>query len=279
MAEVEVGAVAPETPVAAPQATPAPDSPVDQVSAPEGEKPEQPEKTYSQKEYEEAISKRLAKESRRLERVARAEAEAAFYKRQFEERAAAQQPKQPQGEDPEPREEDFAGKPYRDFLKAQSRWEARQEMKAERDRQSQQAQQGQQTQRAQQNAQYIHEKLLAKGLEKYPDFESRVLAEGVPISPAMVAVAAKLDNGYDVLYHLVNDEAELGRIGRLSDIEQAWELRDFSTKLKAPAKPTQTPPPIVPNASKTTTEKRLQDANVDEFFAIRKRQIAAKRGR
>lgn len=277
MAEGEVGAVAPvETPVAAPEATPLPDTTADQVET----KPEQPERTFTQKELDEIVQKRLSRESKRVRseeaRIARAEAEANHLREQL---AAKSKPDQPQGEDAEPREEDFAGKPYRDFVRAQARWEIRQELKADRERQSQQGRETQQTQRVQQQVQYVQERLMAKGLEKYPDFEDKVLADDVPISPAMVAVAAKLDNGYDVLYHLANNEAEMTRISRLSDIEQSWELRDFSTKLKASPKPTQTPPPIVPNAAKATVEKRLQDANVDEFFAIRKKQIAAKRGR
>jgi DNA-directed RNA polymerase subunit omega len=63
MAEVDAGAVAPvvtETPVAAPEATPAPETTaVEGEAPPDGEKPEAaPERTFTQKEVNEIAAKR-----------------------------------------------------------------------------------------------------------------------------------------------------------------------------------------------------------------------------
>ena len=65
------------------------------------------------------------------------------------------------------------------------------------------------------------------------------------------------------------------RAGSAEDLRKEGQL---VTKVTAPPKPTNTPPPIVPNSNNASVEQRLEDAAYDDFVKIRRRQIAAKRG-
>ena len=73
--------------------------------------------------------------------------------------------------------------------------------------------------------------------------------------------------------------AEAQRIAKLSPTRQIVELNAIRSKLTAPPTPTKVPAPIVPNSSTASVEKRLEDADYDDFVKIRRKQIAARNGR
>lgn len=255
MADVEVGAVAPVEPVA--PATPAPEVPADQESAApqEGEQQEKPEKTYTESEHRKALQERLGREQRRLERVARAEAERDLYRKQLEELQRPQRTDQPAGE---PRPEDFQGKTYEEFTKAQIAYALQQE-RAKWERESQEQQQHRQALEA---AKAARER-LKPAESKYPDFKEVALADEVPITQPMAAFIATRDTGGDVAYYLGSNLDEAHRISRLSPVDQVLALRDLETKLSAAPTPTKTPPPIVPNAGKVTSKKDTFELSVN----------------
>lgn len=273
MAEGEVGAVAPVVPPVAAEATPEQVSTAEPVSTPEGEQPEKPERTFTQKELDEIVSKRLAKESRRAERLAEERVRREHAERELERLRAEQQPKAQGEPDPKNYGEDWQ-RYYRDL----ARWEAKQLLEEERKGyQEQTAQQRQQQEMAEQ-AQYVQKTIISKGREKYEDFDEVTTSEGVAITHPMLAAATKLKNGPDVLYYLGQNPAESQRIAGLSGVEQAWELKDLGAKLATPAT-TRTPPPIVPNGSKTTVDKDPSKMTDKEFAEWRRRQIAQRGNR
>lgn len=278
MAEGEAGAVAPiaETPVAAPAATPVPESTAEQVESPEGQQPEAaPEKTLTQSEVNKLIAKEKAQAEKRALKIARAEAERDLYKRQLEERTAQPAREQPQGR---PRQEDFAGRPWDDYLDAVADWKFEQRMAKERETSQQKTTEQRQQRQAEENARYVHENIIAKGQAKYAEEFDRVFeVEG--ITEPMVASAADLPNGADVLFHLSTDDAERLRIAALRPAQQAFALKDLSAKLAAPPKPTQTPAPIRPTGGPASPVKSLSDligGSQEDFEKRRKAHLARK---
>lgn len=279
MAEVTPGAAAPaaDPSVATTTATPAPDTtavPGAQETTPEP--PAQEEKLLPQSEVDRIVQREKAKEARRTEkltteRVRRemAEQETARLREQIAGKPAGNEPKG------KPKASDYQNP--EDYLDALADFKIEQRETQRREQSQRHADTTDAREREQQRAQFLHEKIIGPGREKYEDFDEVVLAEGVPINDAMVAAASKLENGIDVLHQLASNRAELARIARLSDIEQVWEIRDMAAKLKVNPTPTKTPPPIVPSGSKATVDKDPSKMTDKEFADWRKRQIAQRR--
>lgn len=251
-----------EAPSAAP-AAPAPSSPASPAPAAptEGSQPEKPQKTYTEDEYRKAIQSRLAKESRRLERIARAEARAEFAERQLAERTAAptQQPKGP----PDPTKYQDVTAFVRDLIK----YEREQEREAEsRDRETRQPLE-QAEQQEKQFAQSIASKLSA-GPEKHDDFEDVVYADGMEWTPPMIAYIHDSDDPIELSYQLGLRREELRRISKLPPGKQVAEVVKFEAKLREPPKPTTAPAPIVPGSpSNSGGKKDWSEMNTAEHVA------------
>lgn len=265
MAEVEAGAVAPVEPVTpapgAVEPVSAPDAPVTQEGAVTD--PVQP-KTYTEDEHKrlvaEQVNQRLSKERRRLERVAKAEAEAAYLRKQLEERDRQQQP-QAKGK---PQYKDYEGRPE-EFVEALAEWtiEQREAQRAKAEEPKREEREAQEVAAA--KARFVAEKIFTPGKAKYPDFLDVVTDEETPFDPAMVEAAARLKNGADVLYHLGKNPAEFQRIFQLpSNVEVAWEMKELGAKLAAPAKPTAAPAPIVPSNANAAVKKDYADMSTAE---------------
>jgi hypothetical protein len=263
MAEVDAGAVAPVEPVVdapAANAVPAPDAPAgqDPATPPEGEQPVQSPKTFSEEEMRKAVSDRLTKERKRLERIVRAEMERDFYKQQLESRDKPA-PAQPKGE---PKPENFEN-PV-DFVRALYKWEREQE-KAQESQERERETVKQRDERLQiERAHYVQDKILGPGQAKFKDFAEVVMGDDVPITEVMVMAAGRLKAGIDVLYHLGRNPDEAHRISQLPDIEQAWEVKALEGRLTAKPAPTRTPAPIVPNGASSPASKDWKDMSTEE---------------
>lgn len=251
MPEAQAGVVAPEVPVVpAADAAPAPESPADQESeVPSGdEQPSKPAKTYTEDELQKALQKRLGIESRRLERIARAEARAEHAERQLQERNQPQRQAQPSGE---PQEKDF--KDYEAFLIAKAKHEFREEQKqAERETHAQT-----EHRQALQRAERMREKITAAA-EEFPDIEE-IVNGNVPFTQPMVAFFEDSKHAGKLMHHLGTNVKEAARIADLSPAAQFRELVALESKLAAPAKPTNTPAPIVPNRGNSSGAKSIGD--------------------
>lgn len=277
MAEVLPGAPAPVasevTPPAA-DAVPALDAPVVENAAepPKADEPVQAPRTYSEEETRKLVSERLTKERRRLERAVRAELERDFYKQQLE---AAKPPPQPQGQsEGEPKSTDFAD--YESYSRALIRWETKQALKQHREESERETSQQRDHRDMAEYAQKVQEK-TRKAAEKYDDFHE-VIHGGVYTKPMTAFIAEVAKDPGELAYFLGNNMEEAERIAGLSPAKQVVEMHLLESRLGAPPKPTNAPPPIVPNASNAKVETGYRPDMTDKEYAdMRRRQKAARK--
>lgn len=276
MADVEVGAVAPvETPVAA-EATPTPAPTAGQeVDIPKGDEPEaKPERTFTQKELNEIVAKEKARESRRAERIASERIRREMVERENAElRAKLEAPKGKPGK-PDPADPKFGGN-WENYQEAVIEWHAEQKLqKLMQAREQESHAQRDQREQAEQ-ARYVHETIVSKGRDKFEDFDEVTTGDGVAITHPMLAAAAELKAGPDILYYLGQHPEESQRIAQLSGAKQVLEMNKLEAKLTAPPAPTKAPPPIVPNAGKASIERGWEGLStaehVDKWLKRKKR--------
>lgn len=112
-----------------------------------------------------------------------------------------------------------------------------------------------QQEQAKQQYQRAIDAFVAKGQDKYPDFEEKCLHQPpsvMPVSEAMRDAVFAMDDGQEVLYHLADNPDEARKIFALpTAAQQALAMGRIETKLKAPPpapkpKPTAAPAPIKP---------------------------------
>lgn len=250
LAEVD-SAPAPEV-TATPEA--APDAP-EVAASPEESKPA--EKTYTQAEIDEMISKRLAREQRKWERQQQAKAA------EMQPKAAAPKelPAVDQFESPEAYAEALAVQKAEELLR-------------HREVQRQQA--------ALREAYHEREE---QAREKYDDFEQVAYNPKLPITDVMAETIQASDLGPDLAYWLGSNPKEADRIARLSPLLQAREIGRIEAKLAADPAPTKkassAPSPITPVTNRaasaafdTTDPRSTKTLSVSEWIeAERARQI------
>lgn len=265
MTDVQVGAVAPAAPAA--EVTPPVADTVPAPVAPTGQEPAETSvqpRTYTEDEHKELVAKsvneRLSKERRRLERIARAEAETAFYKRQLEERDRPSQTKadQPKGE---PQPQDFE-KPQ-DYVKALVKYEREQAEGAKQKETSEVSAQRERAESARRVLEACYRGADALGVD---DFDEVVTS--MPLSEPMARAISEGDIPAKVLYHLGQNHDEAKRIYNLPTVRQiVVAIHELETKLKAPPAKTQAPPPITPNSTKATLAKDYSTMTTEEHIA------------
>jgi hypothetical protein len=241
------------------------------TDAPEGgEQPEAtPEKTLTQSEVNKLIAKEKAKESRRVERAIRAEAERDLLRQQLEQRNRPE----PAASPGKPQPKDFSD--WESYNEALTDWKVEQRLGKMRDESTAQHHQRQAREAEAQLARTINDNFKAAA-EKYPDFVEVVTADGLPFhhgSP-ILAYLAKSKAGGEIAYHLGNDRAEADRIAQMHPIDQVLTLRDLEAKLTAPPRPTNTSAPIVPNRGSSSGSKSMLDMSQEEFEKHRKARLA-----
>jgi hypothetical protein len=268
MAEVSVGADAPVVPVAdapAADAVIAPDAPPVQDEAVEAVPPP---KTYSEEEMRKVVSDRLKKESRRLERAVRAELERDQALKELEALKAPKTTPQATGK---PKASEFADPEA--YVEALAEWKFDQKLKTQREESERENQTKAREREDLEDAQIARQKLAA-GAKKYADFEEVTGNPDVPITYVMAKAIVESDVSADLAYYLCSHADEAERISSLPPTRQAIELGRLEDKLKAPPKPTQTPPPIKPldgNAGAKRDWADLSTAEHVEKWLKRKR--------
>jgi hypothetical protein len=260
MTDVLAGSAAPVIPVTpAPGAQPvtAPEVPSSPDQATDSVKP-QP-RTFTEEEHRKAISDRLAKERRRLERTVRAEVERDLLKQQLESRdRPAAQAEQPKGE---PQAKDF--NEYDEYLLAKAEYRLEQKLAKQNETKQRESAQEQQQRSVRGLAEAIDAKFAA-ARDKHEDFDEVVRAPNVPFTEPMAAFFAESDIGGDLAYHLANNLDEAKRIAGLSPGGIFRELVKLESTLSAPPKPTQAPPPIVPSGGSAVVKKDWKDMTTTE---------------
>lgn len=226
-------------------------------------KPESKEKTFTQEELDSIVQKRLAKESRRIAKLAEVEAENRMLKQQMEQAR--------------PRQEEPSGKPvpsqfqdYESYIEAVAEWKADQKLatiRAESEAQQRQRE-------AQERASKVQQK-LSGAASKYEDFEEVALDPSVPITQHMAEAIADSDMGGDVAYYLGTHRDEAHRIASLSPVQQVRELTKLETKLSATqVAKTNAPKPISPvNTNKQPSNGLSDDLSPDEWLKRRNAQV------
>lgn len=260
MSEVVTGVDAPAVmPVAAPEATPAPETTADQVALDTPAPTPEPEKMLPQSEVNKIVAKEKAKESKRMERVLResirAEVERDHLRKQLEER---DKPAQPQGK---PQSKDFASP--EEYVEALTDWRLEHKL-SERSKQSEaQRTEHEEREAARQQYEYIQGR-FEEAEEKFPGLYDRLRADELPMTPRMTEFVIEDEHGFTVGDYLANHVDEAKKIARLSPYKQLVELRNIASKLTAPPKPTKTPAPIVPNSGSAQIPKGYEGLSTSE---------------
>jgi len=219
-------------------------------------------KTFTQQDVDAIVQKRLARESRRIERQVRLEAENEFYRRQEEARQSQHQTQsKPSGP---PKLEDF--ETAEDYIDALTDYKIEQ-------REAQRQQKMQQERESQSESEFlgtVREKLLV-GAEKHDDFQEVV--DSIPdeyVTPAMFHAIAESDSASEISYFLGNNHAEAARIARLSPVKQVQEIDRLENKLKAPKGVSKAPPPMeTTGRGRAKNEPDLEKMSVAEYAAYR----------
>lgn len=279
MADIEAPASVSDAaapPAEAVSATPAPDAPAAEGSAkPEGDTPTgEPNKpattrTFTQEDFDRVVTRERAKAERRAERLGYERAMREAAERQLQPRAAPE-PDAPARAQGRPTPDQF--KDWDAYNEAVIKHEVATTLKAEREQASQARQQAEQAKKAE-----SVRATLAKGLEKYEDFEDVALSH-FPVTEVMGETMLDLgDAGNDVLYFLGQNHAEAARIANLSTRQQVLAIEKIATQLKAPPKPTTAPAPIVPNSGSGGTTYTVENApDYKTWVAARNRQLGRK---
>lgn len=204
-----------------------------------------PERTFTQKELDDILQKRLAKEHRKIEKFARADAENQYLREQLS-RQQTQQQSIPSGE---PKPEQF--KDYESYIEALTDYKVEKKLAVVQERSAQQRQA-----EAQQSAEQKIRENLSKAAEKYDDFEEVVTNPSLTITAAMRDSIGESELGGEIAYYLGSNPKEAAEIAQLSPVQQVKAIDRLEQKLKAPKKvTTDAPAPIVPNAGKGKVAK------------------------
>jgi hypothetical protein len=206
------------------------------VSAEAAEQAETEKKPWYKKRFDELTRQR---EEERRERL--------YWQQQAVEamkRPQSQEAPSP-AQDAPPKVEDFAD--YDEFIRAQARFEVRQEFKAEQTRQEQARRQNE-TQTQQRTMQQRVGSVIEKGKTTHEDFDIVAMNPNLPITESILAATTESEVGHEILYYLGQNPAEAQRIAGLSPYGQAKEIGKIEAKLTTPPPKvtTKSPPPVAP---------------------------------
>lgn len=241
--------------------------PTDATAAPESETKEpeaKPEKTFTQKELDEILTRRLAKEQRKIERYARAEAERDQLREQLNRQSQPQSPS-PSGE---PKPEQF--KTYEEYIDKLTEYKVERKLAGI-------AEKSEQTRREQAQQEYESRvrDSLTKTADKYDDFEEVVTNPSLPITHVMRDALGESEIGGEIAYYLGRNPKEAAEIAKLSNVAQVKAIDRLEAKLKAPPQVTKAPEPAeTVGKGRTKTEPDLSKMSVSEYAEYRRKNGA-----
>lgn len=245
---------------------------------------QEPERTFSQKELDEIIEKRLAKERRKRDEIRQERDVLRKLALEPRDKPAEQQPKPAAttGAGNEPKREDFG--PYESFIEARADWRADQavEKRLAKEREAEQARSAteKQTKEREEFQKKIRES--AKDIEDFDEVIEGIKAEDPVANVSAVAIEAAEAPG-KMLHYLATHPDEAERIASLSVGQQAREVLKLEAKVasKPAPKPSKAPEPIDPVGGRAAVGDEMPDAakNPEAWIAWRNKQIAAQRGK
>jgi len=239
-------------------------------------KPEPVEKSFSQKELDDILEKRLSKERRKREDLQRRLAvteELALKSRQPE-------PQKP-ADSGEPKRESFES--YEAYLEARADYRADRKVDERLAKEREQAN-ARNAETEQRKVNESFQKRIQEVAKEIEDFEDVLASSEAPMTRAMSEAILHSDEGPKLAYHLAKNPDEAERIAALPAARQAVEIGKLEAKLGAAEKPQTKTPSKAPEPIKPVTGKSgIVDAEPshdkpDEWLKWRNRQRAARRG-
>lgn len=232
-------------------AAPAPDT----EAAPEVET--QAEKTFTQKELDEIVQKRIAK----AEAIADRRAMKA-YKETLERIVPRQEQQQAPVDNGRPTQANYAN--VDDYVEAMADWKL-----GQRDQKAQQEYQQQQAQTLNAKTENFYTEA-----QKIPGFD-RDAFEELPLTRAIAAAIIEADAPAQLMAHLAAHPEEAERIAGLSPTRQVAEMAKLEGKLVSAPKVSSAPAPIKPIGSRgAAANSDLSKASMEDYMAARKAQGA-----
>ncbi len=216
-----------------------------------------PEKTFTQKELDDILTRRLAKEQRKIERYARAEAERDQLREQLSRQTQA--PSSPSGE---PKPEQF--KTYEEYLDKLTDWKVDQKLGKMQEVSAQQRREAEQ-----QSYESTIRENLSKAAEKYDDFEDVVTNPNLPITIPMRDAIGESEIGGEIAYYLGINPREAATIANLSPVQQVKAIGKLGQKLKAPQITKAPEPAETVGKGRTKSEPDLSKMSVSEYTEYR----------
>lgn len=236
------------------------DAPAQEETAAEQQE-KQPERTFSQKELDEIVQKRIAKEQRKYEKLT------AHYEAELAKASNAELKEQ----DKPIRREDFDD--YEAYLEAKMQKSVELKLKeAEKERRANSAKFTAEQRQKEFNSKL--ESVLTSGRSKYSDFQEVVSgATDVPVSPTVAEAIVEADNGADIMYYLSKNPEVAEKLSEMSATLAAIEIGKLAVSLEAEAKPkkaSSAPAPITPSTGRTPSNSTLPNDKDDIEAWMRK---------
>lgn len=219
-----------------------------------------PEKTFTQKELDDILTRRLAKEQRKIERNVRAEVENGFLREQL----AAKQPRQEEQSNGEPKPEQF--KTYEEYLDKLTDWKVDKKLAEMSERSTRQQQE-----ESQQSYESQARDNLMKAAEKYDDFEEVVTNPKMTITVPMRDALGESELGGEIAYYLGTNLKEAATIAQMSPVQQVKAIDKLEQKLKGtPKNVSNAPAPMEPvGKGRAKSEPDLSKMSVSEYAEYR----------
>lgn len=241
---------------------------------------QEPERTFSQKELDEIIEKRLAKERRKRDELRQ---ERDVLRKLALEPRDKQEPQQPKpAESGEPKRENFDS--YEAFIEARADWRADQAVDKRLAKEREEEKTRSATEKQSKERDEFQKKIResAKDIEDFDEVIEGIKAEDPVANVSAIAIEAAEAPG-KMLHYLATHPDEAERIASLSVGQQAREVLKLEAKVasKPAPKPSKAPEPIDPVGGRAAVGDEMPDAakNPEGWLAWRNRQIAAQRGK
>lgn len=218
-----------------------------------------PEKTFTQKELDDILTRRLAKEQRKIERYAKAEAENVYLREQI----TRGQPRQEDNPSGEPKPEQF--KTYEDYLDKLTDWKVDKKitsMQENSERQRHATAQEQYESKSREN--------INKAADKYDDFEEVVTNDKLNITIPMRDAIGESEFGGDIAYYLGSNPKEADSIAKMSPVQQIKAIDRLEAKFKGTPQVTKAPAPMeTTGRGRASSEPDLSKLSVSEYAEYR----------
>lgn len=258
MSEIETGQAAPvENEAETPEVEQVKTTPTETgTETHQGDEKQAPaeEKTFTQKQVDEILQKRLAKSEARAERRAKE-----AYREALE--AVTRTQPAPKQESQEPTRDQFASDA--DWIDAKVEFKLQQrEAAAKQETQKQ----------AQQTLVSKTENLYAQA-EKIAGFDRESFDE-LPLTRPLAAAIIESDVAPQLMAHLSANPEEVERIAKLSEARQAVELGKLELKLQTAPKTSKAPAPIEPVGAKGKQSPNVSEMSMAEYKEYRAKQGA-----